>query len=102
MHYKVFAEAMKMAQEMPHEDLVVILAKPETTNRQADLAWRKTCARNGVDTSPLGSKTSDPERYERNYAAAERLQEAKAKIEKLETDLRTAMTKLALYKVTNR
>jgi len=102
MNYKVFQEAMKLAQAMPHEDLVLILAKPETTDRKADQTWRRTCERNGVDTSPIGVKTSDPVGYTRDYQAKQKLEEARDRIKVLEDELRKAMTQLALYKVTNR
>jgi hypothetical protein len=102
MHFRVFLEAMKLARAMPHDDLGIVISKPDVADRKADQAWRRTCERNGIDTSPAGVKTGDPARYVRDYYVGQRLEVAKAKIEQLESELRTLRTQLALLKVTNR
>lgn len=102
MNYKVFFEAMKLVPEIPMGDLDIIMNKPDSTDRAADLKWRKTCERNGIDTSPIGVHTHDPIQYHKNANASQALVKAKARIDELEDDLRKVKTQLALAKVINR
>lgn len=102
MNYKVFLEAMKLVHGIPMGDLDVIMSKPDSKKRGADLEWRKTCERNGIDSSPLGVMTKNPFQYHKNANAAIALTKAQARIDKLEEELRKVKTQLALAKVINR
>lgn len=102
MHYKIFLEVMKVVHGIPMEDLNIIMNKPKSYDRKADLIWRKACERNGIDTSPMGVKTSDPVAYSKHASAAQNWEKAQQRINDLEEELRKTKTQLALVKVLNR
>lgn len=82
IHHTAFSKAMEKAHSIPHADLVVILSKPDVNNRKNDQLWRRTCAKHGISTTPLG--VAKDTSYHRAYYLEGQLKSARARIVELE------------------
>lgn len=51
MHYSVLFEAAALLGSLSPEDRDLILSKPASTDRAADMAWRRLCRRHGIVTT---------------------------------------------------
>lgn len=78
-HYKCYIEIVEKLTALPAGVRRAIINKPATTDRKADMAWRRLCAEHGIETGAvgiLGARTD----YDRLRYLEERVKELEARL----------------------
>jgi len=93
MHWRVFLEALDLADRLDKATVHLLRAKPAGADRAADARWRRACAKAGIDTRPEGRRASPG--YERARSAARRLAAAREQLAAAEEEVRALRAALA-------
>lgn len=81
------ADALAAWDRIPADDRRRIMRRPATTDRAADMAWRRLCARHGISTGPRGI-SADRRAYAQGRRREERIESLQAQLADAEARIR--------------